>query len=215
MADVIVQVVVPAVSRDEISIGLRNLTRALADRGIGRADAFGLGGPDGYGVDYENDTFLMHPYCWCEQESCRWCSEDACGCPHPEVEHYLDGERVPCWSAANRILLGKFADHRPSNARERRQWNVIIAERDRRLVRVYPERTHTCTPHGLMADRPRGASWLPTQSAPNFWHKASGLRVWWYKYIGRDIKTHPNVVVWPSEVILRDCMDSLTGSRPS
>jgi hypothetical protein len=25
-------------------------------------------------------------------------------------------------------------------------------------------------------------------SAPNFWHRESGLRVWWYKHIGRSVE---------------------------
>lgn len=29
----------------------------------------------------------------------------------------------------------------------------------------------------------------PHYGAPHFWHKASGLKVWWYKYIGRDMQT--------------------------
>lgn len=32
-----------------------------------------LGGEYGYGVDFENDTFMMHPFCWCEKEDCGWC----------------------------------------------------------------------------------------------------------------------------------------------
>lgn len=35
-----------------------------------------LGGEYGYGVKYENNTFMMHPYCWCEKEDCKWCNED-------------------------------------------------------------------------------------------------------------------------------------------
>lgn len=35
---------------------------------------YGLGGQDGYGYDFENDTFFMKPFCWCEEKSCRWCS---------------------------------------------------------------------------------------------------------------------------------------------
>jgi hypothetical protein len=26
-----------------------------------------------YGTQYENDTFMMHPYCWCDKEDCPWC----------------------------------------------------------------------------------------------------------------------------------------------
>lgn len=34
----------------------------------------GLGGANGYGVEYENDTFMMHPFCWCERDDCAWCT---------------------------------------------------------------------------------------------------------------------------------------------
>ena len=33
-----------------------------------------LGGEFGYGVDYENDIFMMHPFCWCERDDCGWCA---------------------------------------------------------------------------------------------------------------------------------------------
>lgn len=28
---------------------------------------------DKYGVNFENDVFMMHRYCWCEQDGCLWC----------------------------------------------------------------------------------------------------------------------------------------------
>lgn len=31
----------------------------------------------GYGIEYENEVFMMHPYCWCEQDECKWCGGDA------------------------------------------------------------------------------------------------------------------------------------------
>jgi hypothetical protein len=37
-----------------------------------------LGGEYGYGVDYENDTFMMHHYCWCEEPGCEWCLGCSC-----------------------------------------------------------------------------------------------------------------------------------------
>lgn len=30
-----------------------------------------------YGINFENDVFMMHRYCWCEEESCQWCDGDA------------------------------------------------------------------------------------------------------------------------------------------
>jgi hypothetical protein len=41
----------------------------------GKSGGNGLGGENGYGVDFENDVFMMHPYCWCESYDCPWCAE--------------------------------------------------------------------------------------------------------------------------------------------
>ena len=27
-----------------------------------------------YGINYEDDTFMMHQFCWCEREDCPWCN---------------------------------------------------------------------------------------------------------------------------------------------
>jgi hypothetical protein len=32
----------------------------------------------GYGREFENDVFMMHPYCWCEKPDCPWCRGCAC-----------------------------------------------------------------------------------------------------------------------------------------
>lgn len=87
-----VTLVLPAVSNDEVSSGLRRLTRTLIELGEGDLGG-GLGGADGYGVDYENDVFLMKPYCWCEQDDCAWCV--GCTC-RDEQWHYFgaDGTEV-------------------------------------------------------------------------------------------------------------------------
>lgn len=34
-----------------------------------------LGGEYGYGADFENDVFKMHPFCWCGREDCGYCSD--------------------------------------------------------------------------------------------------------------------------------------------
>lgn len=54
---------------------LYDLTRYLVEK-LGLDGGYGLGGENGYGVDYENDIFMMHPFCWCENETCRWCGEE-------------------------------------------------------------------------------------------------------------------------------------------
>lgn len=57
-----------------------------------------LGGEYGYGVDFENDTFMMHPFCWCGEEDCGWCS-GAGAMPQLARElmgvNYKDSDRLP------------------------------------------------------------------------------------------------------------------------
>ncbi len=59
----------------EVGNELVMLTKFLVKR-LGLDTGYGLGGEYGYGVYYENETFMMHPFCWCEQESCKWCDGD-------------------------------------------------------------------------------------------------------------------------------------------
>ena len=47
-----------------------------------------LGGEFGYGVDFENDIFMMHRFCWCEKKDCGWCSYDDEN-NHPKNPNFL------------------------------------------------------------------------------------------------------------------------------
>jgi len=73
------KVIVPECSEDAVSDGLRRLTEAIHRSGKADGGAGGfLGGEFGYGANFENDTFMMHRYCWCEKEGeCAWCT--GCG----------------------------------------------------------------------------------------------------------------------------------------
>lgn len=193
---------------DDIGQGLVSLTKLLHETGKAEIGEFGLGGPFGYGANYGNSIFMMHRYCWCEEETCWWCNEDACGCPHSMPENFLDGQPTSDWSAANDAILGPFKDyynqkHTPEKDKE---WDQRIAERDMRLTTVYPSRIHSCFPIGLMANRDRGNTGMPRQSAPNFWHKPSGSRIWWYKWIGRGMEEYLTV---PWSEIIHDCYRSV------
>jgi hypothetical protein len=54
--------------------GLVDLTEAISNL-TGESGTKGLlGGENGYGVSYENDVFMMHPFCWCEKDDCGWCA---------------------------------------------------------------------------------------------------------------------------------------------
>ncbi len=60
-------------SKDSTSNYLRGLTKVLQEK-LGRLYGGGLGGQYGYGINFENEVFMMHCYCWCEKEDCPWCS---------------------------------------------------------------------------------------------------------------------------------------------
>ena len=199
-----IQVFLPqcADDTDALCFYLRGLTKAIGQIDPERQAHGFLGGEDGYGAHWDNDVFLMHPYCWCEESTCKWCSETACDCANPAPLFYIDNEEVDSetYWRRNRELVGPLPHEvakygTPEHAAASSDFDVRIAERDRRWRLVYQPRKHRCLPAGLMADHPGGESWKPHQTAPNFWHKSSGLKVWWYKYIGRDMEVlDPNAV---------------------
>lgn len=84
-----IMIVFPAVDDDVISQALRVLTQRLVEAGH---DASGgmLGGEYGYGAWYENDVFMMHPFCWCERGDCEWCR--GCECGEDAVIYRVDGK---------------------------------------------------------------------------------------------------------------------------
>lgn len=165
-----------------------------------------------YGTDFENDEFMMHRYCWCEQIDCLWCSEDACGCEHPSPWYEWDGVTVT-WDEMKAKLPpyqmpNDAAEYgTPAYRKATRAFNAAMAYRDAHLKQLWPARVHSCQPRGLMSDRRLGHTWLPPQSAPNFWHKPSGFKVWWYKYIGRSVEAHGTP---PADLMAR-CIASIDG----
>src|ERR1051326_7200468 len=88
-----IQIVAAWPDDSELSEALRRLTQAIDFVGAADGTAGGLfGGQWGYGADYENAVFLIHRYCWCEQETCPWCG--GCDCPESAWTFFVDGEAV-------------------------------------------------------------------------------------------------------------------------
>lgn len=142
------------------------LTQLLKNLAVRIAETCGKKDPacKTYGIAYENDTFLMQPYCWCDKPDCPWCL--GCRC-----EGY--------WDTPDKT-------YKP-NAR----W-------------VTEKLCDWCA--GKTYGKEKGG--LPGKGAPNFWHKHSGIRVWWYKYIGRGMDLYgPNNVSLMD--IFQDCINSL------
>ena len=157
-----VQIVVPDGSfgeeDEETWAGLlRRLTRELAERGEDISAGL-LGGEYGYGAQFENNVFMMHPFCWCEADDCPWCI--GCDC----ALRYFHGDREVTeeefWAAEKR-------GYAEPGARSEVATECLF-----------------CKSGGSAATMGGG----PGVRAPNFWHKPSGVKVWWYKYIGRGME---------------------------
>ena len=83
----------PVISDSQVADDLCWLTEFLTRTGAAPEYHGGiLGGPFGYGVEFENDTFMMHPYCWCERDDCPWCW--GCDCPEDAWIYEVAGQRV-------------------------------------------------------------------------------------------------------------------------
>lgn len=166
--------VLPPVSESRISTDLRVLTEHLITRHGASTTGGLLGGEYGYGATYENDTFLMAPYCWCDREGeCMWCT--GCTCTDAATRYYLDGAQTDA--------------------------NTFYS-------RGGHTRGHTERVTALVCASCKGL-WEP---APNFLHKPSGSKVYWYKYIGRGM-THAIHAPWST--ITADVYASLDDPRTS
>ena len=64
----------PEISGDIVSEGLYKLSKALGKLNPKAQHHGFLGGEWGYGQNFENKVFMMHPFCWCDEEKCKWCN---------------------------------------------------------------------------------------------------------------------------------------------
>ncbi len=57
--------------------------------------------PEKYGADFENDIFSMHPFCWCEEEECKYCREEK---PAPNFRHKASGLQIHWYKYIGRTM---------------------------------------------------------------------------------------------------------------
>lgn len=72
-----IEIILPptADQSDPLEFSLIALTQAIGQINSAQVAHGLLGGEYGYGAHWENDVFLMHPYCWCGKEGeCPWCT---------------------------------------------------------------------------------------------------------------------------------------------
>lgn len=153
-----------------------------------------LGGAHGYGAHWSSDTFQMRPFCWCESEACPWCM--GCDCPSNSIHYFVDKVEVAYAAWQDFYEREVTADIHTS----RRLWERQSGEANRRRTTRHDPVCGYCL--GGVHEQ---TGFVAGRGAPNFWHKPSGLKVWWYKYIGRG-----DEAVSPSEpdllAIRADCL---------
>src|SRR5690606_35696842 len=139
-----------------------------------------------YGVEYENDVFMIHPFCWCERQDCPWCG--GCECTSDSFRYFIDDREV---------TLEEWIEFY-NKAKDKE-------EADRRRTRRHDPVCDFCLGKGIFSQH--GSE--PGKGAPNFWYKPTNLKVWWYKYIGRDMETNRNYTGIEVYQILMDCLRSI------
>lgn len=174
-----IELILPERDMDTLADQLVALTEAIDAVDPDRVAHGFLGGQHGYGGHWNSETFQMRPYCWCEGDDCLWCM--GCDCPETALHHMVDGQEVSSaeWSAFFEREVGPSESAHSQAAHE--AWMKRAAAANARREIAHHKTCAYCT-SGRFPEF--GA--VPGKCAPNFWHKPSGLRVWWYKYIGRS-----------------------------
>lgn len=167
---------------------LRDLTEALANSGW-QPSGGALGGEYGYGAEYENDVFEMHPFWWgdceCGFETAEWEWEESH--PHAGTCYQAELERRGGWKASEELAAEWGLPQMGSAI------HCTCGIRDQRHA-WYKENGHADTCRIVL---------------PNFRHKASGYSLTWYKYIGRSMEFEPiERARW--QQIMDECLASIT-----
>lgn len=151
-----------------------------------------------YGANFDCDEFMMHRFCWCDRQDCRWCM--GCNCPESAYHYFVDDKRVTYkeWE--------QFFEREAGEApflKGKREWDAWERRADaankRRSSRKYPVCEYCTVYNG--------------KDEPNFHHKPTGLKVWWYKYIGRGMEVEGARGVNLSSVIM-SCLQAVDKAEP-
>jgi hypothetical protein len=163
-----------------------------------------------YGAKFENDTFLMRPYCWCDESECLWCG--GCECTTKVYLYFKDGVRISKeqhnaeWRDYAGSPAGDVYEYGTKAYRDyRKKWEAKINERNRRYTFESAGNCAYCTSTGLWSH----PGLVKSFGMPNFWHKPSGFRVTWYKYIGRGMEFYGSTDMAGLLAMAADCIRSV------
>jgi hypothetical protein len=141
-----------------------------------------------YGITYENDLFMMHRFCWCDQSDCPWCLGCECG---DDAQRYVIGGK----EVTHKEYQEAYDEHVGSALKE------SLKARGDKLDEWY-EMSKTYLIPEKMCDYCKNQK----DPAPNFHYKPLDLKVWWYKYIGRDMKSNKHLSHLQISEMLLNCL---------
>lgn len=144
-----------------------------------------LGGEYGYGQEFENNLFIMRPYYWGD-----------CDCGYEDVGYY-DGKHKNCYQNHYKEI---YPEHYYLHSKiEQKKVDVAVKKLCKEMGLTYPagSAVHcTCDYHKRVEEWhkqvgfPMGHKETCATVLPNFHHKPTGLKVSWYKYIGRGMSAN-------------------------
>jgi hypothetical protein len=176
------------VDEDLIDNGLRLLTAAVFEH-----EHTDTASGYGYGTTFENDTFMIHPFCWCDQPDCAWCAK--CSCADSDFHYFIDDVEVDydTYEEYYTANVGPALD-------DEFPWPGSPLEVRANAVNARRRTVHTPTCNWCLHPELRRA---------NFEHRDSGTKVTWYKYIGRSMHCDLRA---PWIQVITDCLVSLQTS---
>lgn len=180
-----IAIVLPPRSLDRVSEDLRALTQAIHEAGLADASGYGLGGEFGYGVEFTNDVFEMHPFWWGECE---------CGFEAAELDMIeANPHRPDCFSI-------RYQAEEARLLKDMISWPAVLD----RMTAWAKAQGYAAAPSGMAGHCDCGAeatylAWSASHGhdpacpsvRPNF--RCGELEVRWYKWIGRDMEMEPLV----------------------
>lgn len=178
----------PDATLRRMSADLYELTRHLAENGHEAAHGV-LGGVWGYGAEYRNDVFEMHPFWWGE-----------CQCGHEEAEI--------AWEKANPHTAACY-----QTEMQRRDWQGDLAA----VAREWGLPEFGCAVHCTCGQKEKWRRWAADhphpdtcpEVRPNFRHHRTGVEIRWYKWIGRSMEVTGSVSLAAWQAVMDECMDSV------
>ena len=206
MSDVEVRIITPPVAESAIDHDLVALTEYIhAKTSPNEPYGYGLGGPFGYGIEYDNAVFSMFPFYWGECE---------CGFEDRSTAFWETNPHASeCFSPAYDAEAARLRTARPP---------LSFNDEHDRLIEWAKAHGYAKAPYGMAVHCDCGAAekgrvWHKANdhdpacgvARPNFLHKRTGLRIDWYKWIGRDMEFSRKVGAQEWRRIFDECVESV------